>query len=141
MSESIFTKIINHEIPANIIYEDDTVVAFLDINPVHKGHTLVVPKKPFENIFDADTAVLSHMYAVAKPIAQAIKKATECGGVNLVMNNGAAAGQEVFHAHLHIIPRFTDDAAVSWTHETYAPDEASALATTLTAALAHAHEE
>lgn len=111
LQPSIFTKIINREIPADIVYEDDTVIAFFTIEPINYGHTLVVPKVPFVNIFDGDPATLGHMIAVAQKIAHALVTVNLAEGVNLVMNNGEAAGQEVFHAHIHVIPRLTDDDA------------------------------
>jgi histidine triad (HIT) family protein len=107
--DTIFTKIINREIPAEIIYEDNTVLAFLDITPVNHGHALVVPKVPFVNIFDGDAEVLAHMVKVGQKIAQAQQLAGLADGVNFLINNGPAAGQEVFHSHLHIIPRKIGD--------------------------------
>lgn len=126
---TIFTKIINGEIPADIVYEDDIVLAFLDINPVNKGHTLVVPKHAFENIFDADIAALGHMMAVAQKIAHALVATVGATGVNLHMNNGADAGQEVPHAHLHIIPRFKKgEAFIAAKHDEYTAGESAVLA-------------
>ena len=136
MSESIFTKIINHELPATVVYEDEQVIAFLDINPVHKGHTLIVPKIPFENIFDGDADTLAHMMKVGQIVGKAQKKALAADGVNLIMSNGAAANQEVFHAHLHVVPRFTGDGDyVAPCHETYGEGEANIVATQIIAAL------
>lgn len=111
MEPTIFEKIIARDIPADIVYEDDLVLAFLDIAPIHHGHTLVIPKKKFINIFDGDSRTLGHMMQVAQKIAVALKAITNADGINIVMNNEEAAGQKVFHAHLHIIPRFTDDHA------------------------------
>lgn len=136
MSESIFTKIINREIPATIVYEDDSIIAFLDINPVHKGHTLVVPKSPFENIFDGDAETLAGMMKIGQMIGKAQKTALEADGVNLIMSNGAAANQEVFHAHLHVVPRFEGDGDyVAPCHETYAEGESDSTAAQIIAAL------
>lgn len=109
MSETIFSKIINREVPANIVYEDDIVLAFLDITPINHGHTLIVPKVPFENLFDGDSATLGHMMQVGQKIALALRAAKLAEGVNLIMNNGKEAGQEVLHAHLHVVPRNTGD--------------------------------
>jgi histidine triad (HIT) family protein len=111
MQHTIFEKIIAREIPAEIVYEDDIVLAFLDIKPVNVGHTLVIPKKKFVNVFDADVDAFAHMAKVAQKIAVALRAVTKCDGVNISMNNEPAAGQEVFHAHIHIIPRFVDDGA------------------------------
>jgi histidine triad (HIT) family protein len=111
MEDSIFTKIIKREIPADIVYEDNIVIAFLDIKPINHGHTLIVPKKPFTNIFDGDDEDLAHMMKVAHKLANALKQVTNCNGINILMNNGEAAGQEIFHSHMHIIPRITGDRA------------------------------
>jgi len=133
---SIFTKIINREIPAHIVYEDDVVIAFLTIEPINPGHTLVVPKTPFVNIFDGHPEALGHMMQVAQKISQALIAAELADGVNLIMNNGETAGQEVFHAHLHVVPRRTGDQALGAPkHVTYGPDEAATVATLLTTKL------
>jgi len=107
--DTLFAKIIARDIPAEIVYEDELVLAFLDINPVNQGHTLVIPKKQFINIFDGDSETLSHMMIVGQKVATALKTAGFADGVNLVMNNGPEAGQEVWHAHLHVIPRKAGD--------------------------------
>ena len=107
--ENIFLKIINREIPAHIIYEDDLVIAFLDIMPVNKGHTLVVPKKHFVNILDGDPDILAHMMKISQKIAQAQVKELGADGFNLIVNNGVAGGQEVMHSHFHVVPRFAGD--------------------------------
>lgn len=135
MSETIFTKIINREIPGEIIYEDDDVAAFFTIEPVHIGHTLIVPKQPFENIFDGDPIVLGKMMHVAQRVAQALQTVTGAEGVNLQMNNGAIAGQEVWHAHLHIFPRVADDEAVQIKTQENDQDAAHELAEQLRNAL------
>lgn len=109
--ENIFLKIINREIPAHIIYEDDLVIAFLDIMPVNKGHALVVPKKHFVNILDGDPDILAHMMKVAQKVAQAQVKELGAEGFNLVVNNGVAGGQEVMHSHFHVVPRYLNDNA------------------------------
>lgn len=109
LEPSIFAKIINREIPADIVFEDDDVIAFLTIEPINPGHTLVVPKKPFVNLIDGDDVSLGKMITVAKKIGQALIKSGLATGINLIMNNGADADQEVFHAHMHVVPRQKDD--------------------------------
>ena len=109
MEPTIFTRIINREIPATIVYEDDMVVAFLDNSPVHPGHTLIVPREPVVNMFDAQPETIAHMARVAQTIAKALQDVVHADGVNLHMNNGAAAGQEIFHAHMHVVPRYDND--------------------------------
>lgn len=134
---SIFTKIINREIPANIIYEDDRTIAFFTIEPINLGHTLIVPKIPCVNILDGDPDTMGHLMQIAQKIAQALIHTKLADGVNIIMNNERAAGQEVFHAHLHVIPRRTDDHAFTPpTHVTCTPEELSETATLLTTTLA-----
>ncbi len=129
---TIFTKIINREIPADIVYEDDVVIAFLDISPIRKGHTLIIPKSEYTNIFDLDTEVLAHMMRIAQKIARALMLAVKAKGVNIHMNNGHEAGQDVCHAHIHVIPRFhRDEAFKSPDHEKYTEGESAHLADTL----------
>lgn len=113
MEPTIFDKIIAKEIPAEIIYEDDQVVAFLDNQPINPGHTLVVPRQGFVNILDGDPDTLAHMMRMAQVIAQTVCAATQAEGVNVYMNNGAVAGQEVFYCHLHVVPRHKDDGRFS----------------------------
>ena len=123
METTLFQKIIDREIPANIVHETDTILAFLDINPVNKGHTLVIPKTPARDIHeltDSDAADL--MRAIVK-VANAVKKFTNAPGINVISNNGAAAGQEVFHLHFHIIPRFSRDEFKPIPHTAYENEE------------------
>ncbi|QQR64653.1 HIT domain-containing protein [Candidatus Kaiserbacteria bacterium] len=134
---TIFTKIISKEIPADIIYEDEHVLAFLDINPIKKGHALVVPKVAYENIFDCDTMTLSHMVEVAQKIARAQVATLGAKGVNLQMNNGHEADQDIPHAHIHVIPRFARfEAFVRASHEAYTDGEGAHLAEILKKAIA-----
>lgn len=107
--ETIFSKIVTGEIPCTKVYEDGTVLAFLDIQPIQPGHTLVIPKKPSTDVRTTEPQALAHMMRVAQQIAQAQTKTLKCDGVNIYMNCGAAAGQEVFHTHIHVIPRHNQD--------------------------------
>lgn len=133
---TIFTKIINREIPAQIVYEDSLVLAFLDNNPNNLGHTLVVPKQPFVNIFDGPPDTMAHMMNVGQKIGQALVTTPLATAVNLIMNNGADAGQEVFHAHLHVVPRLPDDGVFKKpTHVTATSEEQASVATTLSSLL------
>ena len=97
--DDLFLKIIAGDIPSARIYEDQYVVAFLDINPNNKGHALVVPRQKFQNIFDGNADTLAHMMKVAQKIAVAQKEVLGCDGVNILMNNEAAAGQ-IGRAHV-----------------------------------------
>ena len=96
---SIFTKIIKREIPAFIIHEDDLFIAFLDINPIQKGHTLIVPKTEIDYFFDIEDDLLSKMLIFTKKIAKAIKKTIECKKISM-----SVIGLEIPHAHIHLIP-------------------------------------
>ena len=116
MSNCIFCKIIEGDIPSVKIYEDDHVYAFMDIMPLTKGHTLLIPKSHKENVYDLSPEEASNLFSVAPKIAQAIKETFEPVGMNLLNNNGAKAGQSVFHFHLHFIPRYgeTDGLGLKW---------------------------
>ena len=109
MNKTIFEKIIDREIPANIVYEDDHVIAFMDAFPIVKGHTLVVPKKVIENIYDLDEDTGAKVMKTITKVANAVKDAFEPAGLNVVQNNGAYASQSVFHLHFHIIPRYKEE--------------------------------
>jgi histidine triad (HIT) family protein len=106
VSDCIFCKIVNGDIPAAKVYEDEHVLAFLDISQVTKGHTLVIPKIHKENIFELTPDVASHVFTAVPKIANAIKKQFAPVGLNLLNNNGEQAGQPVFHYHVHLIPRY-----------------------------------
>jgi histidine triad (HIT) family protein len=111
MSEekTIFEKIIDGEIPSTKIYEDDHTYAFLDISPNTRGHTLVVPKKPYKDFLELPKTEMSHFFETVQKISKAMKEGIPCGGLNIVINNGSSAGQVVFHLHAHLIPRQVDD--------------------------------
>jgi HIT family protein len=110
MTDCIFDKIINKEIPAHIVYEDDVVLAFLDISQVTPGHTLVVPKKHVANIFEYDEDLASTVFARIPKIARAVEASNpNIKGLNILSNNGELAYQSVFHSHIHLIPRYTKE--------------------------------
>lgn len=128
MEDTVFMKIIRREIPAEIVYEDDDTLAFLDIAPVSPGHTLVIPKKPVQNVFDTDDETLAAVMRTVRKIAPAVRDAVGADGLNVHSNHGEAAGQIVFHLHMHLIPRFDSDNFVMWPHKEYAAGEAQAVA-------------
>lgn len=111
---SIFSKIIAREIPARILYEDDQVIAFLDINPIAPGHTLVVPKNEQPNLLASSEEDLFAVMRVIRLIAPAILKAVGAEGFTTTSATGAVSGQSVFHTHVHIIPRFPNDGHLAW---------------------------
>jgi histidine triad (HIT) family protein len=101
----IFCKIVQKQAPASIIYEDDSVIAFLDIKPASEGHTLIIPKAHYEGILDIPSELLGRVHQIAKTVANATKQALNADGISVIQQNGRAANQEVFHLHVHIIPR------------------------------------
>lgn len=105
----IFCKIIAGEIPSTAVYEDEDFRAILDVNPAARGHVIILPKKHAADIYELPEEDAAKIFVVAKKIAAAIKKTYSCDGVNILQNNGEAAGQTVFHLHVHVIPRFTAD--------------------------------
>ena len=107
--DDLFLKIIAGDVPSEKVYEDKDTLAFLDINPHNHGHTLVIPKEKYDNIFDIPEETMCAMIKTAKKLSLAVTKATGAEGVNIGMNNGKVAGQEVMHAHIHIVPRLKDD--------------------------------
>ena len=109
MEDCIFCKIIQGEIPATKVYEDEKVLAFMDINPLNDGHTLIVPKRHAETIFEIDPQDLIATIKVAQKLAIAIKKALDSDGMIVVQLNNKAAGQMVPHLHIHLIPRWEND--------------------------------
>lgn len=122
--DTIFTKIVDRKIPANIVYEDDLVIAFLDITQTTQGHTLVVTKSPYKDILEVPESLFQHLFGVVQKLSKAIQIAFEPKGINLLNNNGATAGQTVFHYHVHIIPRYdTNDITV------VLPNQSSKLST------------
>ena len=108
-SNCIFCKIANGEIPSSTIYEDEDFRVILDLGPAAKGHALILPKEHFKDVCELDEAVAAKVLPLGAKIGTAMKKALGCAGFNLVQNNGEAAGQTVFHFHLHMIPRYKDD--------------------------------
>ena len=114
MVECIFCKIINGEIPSFKVYEDDEVLAFLDINPVAVGHTLVIPKKHCETVFSCEEEDFGRLSSKVAKVAKKIKNALNCDGINILQNNERASGQVIFHVHFHLIPRMEDDGVLAF---------------------------
>ena len=108
----IFCMIANHEINSSIIYEDEQVVAFLDLSQVTKGHTLVVPKKHYENVLECDPETLGHVIKVTQMLSKRIMERMNAKGINILNNCNEVAGQSVMHMHFHIIPRYSESDAI-----------------------------
>jgi histidine triad (HIT) family protein len=108
MAETVFAKILRGEIPCHRVYEDDAVLAFLDVNPLSRGHTLVIPKEPAETVDALSDDAAAAIGRVLPRIARAVLAATGARAFNILQNNGATAHQAVFHVHFHIIPKLDD---------------------------------
>lgn len=126
MEDCIFCKLANGVFKTNKVYEDELFTAFLDADPATKGHTLIVPKKHYKNLFELGQEERTKLLDVASIIADRQVKALGAEGVNLAQNNGEVAGQTVMHFHLHVIPRYSnqkDTSICSWSHEKFSEEE------------------
>src|SRR6478736_2229283 len=106
MSDCIFCKIVNGEIPSAKVFENEHVFAFLDLSQVTKGHTLVIPKVHKENVYELTPEIASHVFQAVPKLTRALKQEYQPIGMNVLNNNGEHAGQSVFHFHIHLIPRY-----------------------------------
>jgi histidine triad (HIT) family protein len=102
----IFCRIVAKQAPVSVLYEDESVLAFMDIRPLSMGHALVIPKAHYADIFDIPAKDLAAVIVASKAVAVAVKKATGADGISIIEQNGKAAGQDVFHLHVHVVPRF-----------------------------------
>lgn len=135
MTDCIFCKIIEKEIPANIVYEDNDFLAFLDINPVNPGHSLIITKEHFKDFASTSDEMLSKIIVIGKKIGQALIDELGADGFNFSTNNGKAAGQIIFHTHFHIIPRKLDDGLKHWGQKKYKEGETEEITQKLRKAL------
>ncbi len=133
----IFCKIANGDIPAATIYEDEQFRVILDLGPASKGHALILPKNHFADLLALDEETSAKVLALAAKIGAAMKKSLGCAGFNLVQNNGEAAGQTVFHFHMHVIPRYEGGPKmVSWEPGAPSGEELAELAESIKKELA-----
>lgn len=110
MSECVFCGILSGELPSSLVYQDDRCTALMDIQPVNPGHTLIIPNRHATFLADLEEETGAHLFRIAKRVAAALRTSgVKCEGINLILADGAAAGQEVFHVHLHVIPRYRGD--------------------------------
>ena len=114
MKDCIFCKIVRGEIPSARVLETDDVLAFLDINPVSKGHTLVIPKAHYASFPEIPADLLGHLGEALQKIGTAVKSQLHCAGFNVLLNNDRAAGQLIDHSHFHLIPRNKADGVMDW---------------------------
>ena len=120
----IFCKIANGEIPSATVYEDEDFRAILDLNPASKGHTLIIPKKHAANLFELPEETAEKVLPIAKKLGARLKEGLHAEGLNVVQNNGEAAGQTVMHFHMHLIPRYNNDTVnVKWVPGTLTEDD------------------
>jgi len=109
MDDCVFCAIAAHRAPASLIYEDESSLAFLDIHPITRGHTLVIPREHCENIYELSETAGAAVIRAASRIARTLRQELQPDGLNLIQSNGRAAGQTVFHFHLHLVPRWNKD--------------------------------
>ncbi|HHH8366444.1 TPA: HIT family protein [Streptococcus pyogenes] len=122
MENCIFCSIIQGDIPSSKVYEDEQVLAFLDISQTTKGHTLVIPKQHVRNLLEMTAETASHLFARIPKITRAIQSATGATAMNIINNNEALAGQTVFHAHVHLVPRYNEEDGISIQYTTHESD-------------------
>ena len=135
-TDCIFCKMVSGEIPTDKVYEDADTMAFLDIKPVNPGHTLVIPKEHYVNIFETPDTLIMKMMGTMKKISHALKDSLGIENVNIIMNNGKDAGQTVFHAHIHFIPRHENDGHKDlWHGKKYEDGESAKIAEQIKKAL------
>ncbi len=136
VSDCIFCKIVAGEIPCFKLYEDEAVLAFMDINPFNAGHCLVIIKNHAENLYAASDSDLAACISTAKRVGAAVDEVVAPDGLNLIQANGAGAGQTVFHFHIHVFPRRDgDDARLDWGHKSGDVEKIAALAEKISAAI------
>lgn len=130
--DCIFCKIANGEIPSKTIYEDDEFRVILDLGPATKGHALILPKNHFADIYELPDETAAKVFILTKKLVKQITDKLHCDGFNVVQNNGEMAGQTVFHFHMHLIPRYKDDAQrLGWNPKETTQDELEAIKNTI----------
>ena len=126
--DCIFCKIVRGEISSSKVYEDENFLAFLDIHPVRPGHTLVIPKQHYDDLLTTPPSVVSDLYQIVQKISAGVVKGVGAEGFNLGLNNGRAAGQIIFHTHVHIIPRVAKDGLEMWGQHEYNENQIAEVA-------------
>lgn len=127
--DCIFCKIAAGEIPSRKIYEDKDLIAIMDLSPTSKGHSLIIPKEHYTNIYDIDEEIAGKVMKTAKKLATKMTIALNCDGFNLLQNNGETAGQTMFHFHMHLIPRYkdADNNMLKFTSVSFSDEEMDAI--------------
>ncbi len=120
----IFCKLANGDIPTNTVYEDKDFRVILDNSPATKGHALILPKQHYADLFEIEDETLAKAAKLAKKVISHEKSVLGCDGYNVLQNNGEAAGQTVFHFHMHLIPRYAEEKSIiEWEHKEFSDDE------------------
>lgn len=136
MSDCIFCKISEGQIPSTTLYEDNDFRVIFDVGPASKGHALILSKKHFDDVFSMDEETASKVFMVAVKVAKAMKEVLNFDGMNIVQNNGTIAGQTVFHFHMHLIPRYEGDTVnIGWVPGTVDAEVLAELSETISKAL------
>jgi histidine triad (HIT) family protein len=134
--DCVFCKIANGAIPSATVYEDEAFRVILDIAPAAKGHALILPKEHYDNLWELGEEESLKVMSIAAKVSAAQKKALGCDGVNILQNNGVAAGQTVFHFHMHLIPRYdNDNVMIPWNTLSYEDGEAAKVGRQIKAAM------
>lgn len=122
--DCIFCKLANGDIPTNSIYEDDDFKVILDASPATKGHSLIIPKSHYKDIYEIDEELAGKAFKLAKKLTISMTDKLGCEGFNILQNNKEVAGQTVFHFHMHLIPRYKEGKSIlTWGHEEFTPEE------------------
>jgi histidine triad (HIT) family protein len=106
VNSCVFCKISRKQAPASLVYEDENLLAFLDTRPLNEGHTLVITKEHYASIFEVPEELVAHLHRIVKRVALAVRESTKADGISIIQQNGKAAGQEIFHFNVHVIPRY-----------------------------------
>ncbi len=136
-SDCVFCKIVAVELPAAVVYENESIIVFLDVNPLAEGHLLVIPREHYSSIVDMPPTQCSALFSAVPTLGRALMKVTGAEGFNVLLNNGRAAGQAVSHVHCHLVPRkTTDDLGYRWNAKKYSPGRDAQLTAAYHEALA-----
>ena len=128
----IFCKLANGEIPTNKIYEDDDFTVIMDASPATKGHSLILPKEHYANLYEIPDEIAAKVFPLVKKLVSHMTEVLKCDGFNVLQNNGETAGQTVFHFHMHLIPRYEGKAQIlTWSNETFSDEEMKEICSSL----------
>ena len=128
----IFCKLANGEIPTNKIYEDDDFTVIMDASPATKGHSLILPKEHYANLYEIPDEIAAKVFPLAKKLVSHMTEVLKCDGFNVLQNNGETAGQTVFHFHMHLIPRYEGkEQILTWSNETFSDEEMKEICSSL----------